>query len=100
MYRSRSFLHTISLATAFGIAITTLPVSASAAGNSPAIQNCVRDIAKMERVAARKYKGLERRVMIANLGKAKIACMDGKIQQAYSAAAKLRGAPQQALAGQ
>lgn len=98
MYRSRSFLHSVSIAAAFGLAITLLPAGASAAGNSPAIQECVRDIAKMERVAARKLKGLERRVMIANLGKAKIACMDGKIQEAYSAAAKLRGAPQQALA--
>ena len=85
---------------AVGLAVATLPSVATAAGNSPAIQECVRDIAKMERDAARKFKGLERRVRIANLGKAKISCMDGKIQHAYSAAAKLRGAPQQALARQ
>jgi len=52
----------------------------------------------MERAAARKHKGLERRVIIANLGKIKIACMDGKIEQAYTAAAKFRDAPQQAEA--
>jgi hypothetical protein len=70
--------------------LTAAPLTANAAGNSQTVQECVRDIAMMERAAARKHKGLERRVIIANLGKIKIACMD------YSAAAKFRDAPQQA----
>ena len=88
-----SLLRFVSLAT---VVATAVPLSAGAAGNTPAIQECVRDIAKMERIAARQHKGLERRIVIANLGKAKIACMDGKIEQAYTDAAKAQGAPQQA----
>lgn len=96
MYRSASLVRAVSLAAAIGIALTAAPLTANAAGNSQTVQECVRDIAMMERAAARKHKGLERRVIIAILGKIKIACMDGKIEQAYSAAAKFRDAPQQA----
>ena len=68
------------------------------AANSPQVRECVRDIAKRERSAARSTKGAERRAIIAALGKIKMDCMNGKIDQAHAAAAKLRLNPQQATA--
>lgn len=72
--------------------------AAQAASNSPEVRECVRKIALQERDSARKTRGDERRALIAALGKVKIACMNGRIGEAYAAAAKLRRDPQQASA--
>ena len=66
------------------------------AANSPQVRECVRQIAVQERNSARQTKGDERRALIAALGKVKISCMSGKIDEAYAAAAKLKLDPQQA----
>ena len=71
---------------------------AQAAANTPQVRECVRQIALQERNSARQTKGNERRALIAALGKGKIACMSGQIDQAYAAAAKLKLDPQQATA--
>ena len=92
-------LRNLTLAAAFGVVIASLPSGADATSNSPAVRECVRVIALQERTAARQFKGDERREMISALGKVKRDCMNGKIQQAYRAAAKLRGGPQTARAG-
>lgn len=86
------------LATILGAAVLLPLHTAQAASNGPEVRKCVRDIALQERQSARETKGDERRALIAALGKVKIACMNGKIDEAYAAAAKLRLDPQQASA--
>lgn len=92
-------MKTTILAAIAGAAIL-LPLhnSAQAAANTPQVRECVRHIALQERTSARQTKGDERRALIAALGKVKIACMNGRIDAAYAAAAKLRLDPQQATA--
>jgi len=92
-------MKTTLLAALVGTAfLLPLQGTAQAAANSPEIRKCVRDIAMQERVSARQTKGDERRALITALGKVKIDCMNGKIKQAYKAAAALKLNPQSANA--
>ncbi len=70
--------------------------TAQAAANEAETNNCIRAIAQQERSSARSTKGDERRALIKALGKIKMACVNGQIEQAYNAAAKLQLDPQQA----
>lgn len=78
--------------------ILPLHGTAQAASNGPEVRQCVSHIAKQERASARATRGKTRRALIVALGKAKIACMSGRIDEAYAAAAKLSLNPQQATA--
>jgi len=73
-----------------------LHTTAQAAATSAQISDCVRVIALQERTSARQTKGVERRTLIKALGKIKMACTKGQVEQAYRAAAKLQLDPQQA----
>ena len=88
------------LAAAFG-AIFLLPLhttaqAAATAASDAEINDCIRAIAQQERDTARRTTGAERLALIKALGKAKMACANGEIKQAYKEAARLRLAPQQA----
>lgn len=86
-------------ATTGAVFLLSLQNTAHAAADSPQVRECVRDIAKQERSAARSTRGDERRALIAALGKVKIDCMNGNVEKAYRTAAKLKTNPQQATAG-
>lgn len=90
----------ILAACAAAVILLPLQGTAQAASNGPEVRQCVSHIAKQERDSARKTQGKTRRELIAALGQAKIACMSGKIDEAYATAAKLRLDPQQASARQ
>ncbi|MDE0794880.1 MAG: hypothetical protein OSB76_04465 [Alphaproteobacteria bacterium] len=70
--------------------------TAQAAANSAEVRDCVRAIALQECTSARRIKSDERHALITALGKIKVACTNGQIEQAHKAAAKLQLAPQQA----
>ena len=70
--------------------------TSQAAANEAEINNCIRAIAQQERSSARNTKGDERSALIKPLGKIKMACVNGPIEQAYNPAAKLQLDPQQA----
>lgn len=92
-------LRNIALPALLGLALVMPHASAQAAGNKTEIRECVRDIAAQERQMAQRLKGAERRQTIIALGKVKRLCLTGAVGKAQRAAAKLRGAPQQAQAG-
>lgn len=88
------------LAAVFG-AIFLLPLhtnaqAAAAAASNAEISDYIRAIAQQERETARKTTGAERLALIKALGKAKMACANGEIKQAYKEAARLQLPPQQA----
>jgi hypothetical protein len=63
--------------------------SALAADNL-AVRACVKKIAELERDAARRTTGTDRREVLAVLGQAKIACMKGDFENADQGAVKGR----------
>lgn len=70
--------------------------AAGTAASDAAISDCIRVIAQQERYSARRTEGAERLALIKALGKIKMTCIKGEIEQAYKDAAKLQLAPQQA----
>ena len=78
----------IPLPAAAVAALLLIPVTSPAIATDDDVRQCVRHIAELERRVARQTKGAERREIINVLGKAKIACIKGRIADAYAGAAK------------